>query len=267
MEAITPATFPSGEGSDFAGIIEAIGPGVTKFKVNDEVAGYTHKRASHAEYIVESQDNITIKPANVSWEVAGSLFVAGTTAYAAVKAVGIEEGDKVIVSGAAGGVGSIASQLAIIAGAKVYGIAGEHDHEWLKSLNIMPINYNGDVATDISKTVGKPDELIDTSGRGYVKMAIDIGVDPQKIDTIIDFEAAQTYKVKSEGSSTVDNKIEVLEELLAYIANHKLEVPIAKTFALENVKEAFTYIATEHHRGKVVLVTDKESSLSYIKKF
>jgi NADPH:quinone reductase-like Zn-dependent oxidoreductase len=107
FHAMWPATFPSGEGSDFAGTVAKVGSGVAEFSPGDEVFGFTDRRASHAEYVVTEAQNLARKPANVSWEVAGSLAVAGCTAYAAVRAVSLKPGDTVAVSGAAGGVGSI----------------------------------------------------------------------------------------------------------------------------------------------------------------
>ncbi len=100
-----PATFPSGEGSDLAGIVAGTGPGVTSWSVGDEVIGWTDNRASQAEYVVVEEQNLAAKPAALPWEVAGALYVAGATAYAAVRAVQLTEGDTVVVSGAAGGVG------------------------------------------------------------------------------------------------------------------------------------------------------------------
>jgi NADPH:quinone reductase-like Zn-dependent oxidoreductase len=131
LHARWPATFPSGEGSDLAGIVSKIGVGVKGFTVGDEVIGFTDRRASHAEYVIVEAQNLTRKPANVSWEVAGSLAIAGSTAYASVRAVSLKPGDAVAVSGAAGGVGSIAVQLARRAGAEVIGIAGPANHDWL----------------------------------------------------------------------------------------------------------------------------------------
>ncbi|HVO22981.1 MAG TPA: alcohol dehydrogenase catalytic domain-containing protein, partial [Candidatus Margulisiibacteriota bacterium] len=80
FHAIFPATFPSGEGSDLAGIVAKIGPGVQGFAAGDEVIGFTDRRASHAEYVRVEMQNLTAKPAMVSWEVAGSLAIAGSTA-------------------------------------------------------------------------------------------------------------------------------------------------------------------------------------------
>ena len=92
-----PATFPSGEGSDLAGVVAAIGEGVQDFAVGSEVIGFTNKRASHAEFVVVEASDLTPRPHNVSWEAAGSLFVAGVTAYAAVRAVSLKQGDTVAV--------------------------------------------------------------------------------------------------------------------------------------------------------------------------
>ena len=105
-----PATFPSGQGSDLAGVVVDLGPGVATFTVGDEVLGVTHQRASHAQFVVVPASQLTAKPSTVSWDVAGGLFVAGTTAYAAVRAIQPAAGDTVAVSAAAGGVGSIAVQ-------------------------------------------------------------------------------------------------------------------------------------------------------------
>jgi hypothetical protein len=141
-----PATFPSGQGSDLAGVVAEVGASVEMFRAGDEVLGFTHQRASQAEFVVVPANQLTGKPPAVSWEVAGALFVAGTTAYAAIHAVELKPGDTVAVAGAAGGVGSIAVQLAKRAGATVLGIAGLSNDAWLSSHGIIPVNYGGDLA-------------------------------------------------------------------------------------------------------------------------
>jgi NADPH:quinone reductase-like Zn-dependent oxidoreductase len=141
MHSLFPATFPSGEGSDLAGVVEGVGDGVDGFKVGDEVIGYTDNRASHAELVVIEAMNATLKPPGVPWEVAGALFVVGATAYAAVRAVDLAPGDRAVVSGAAGGVGSLAVQLAKRAGATVIGLASEGNHQWLRDHGVVPVTY------------------------------------------------------------------------------------------------------------------------------
>src|SRR5262245_66068425 len=107
-----PAVFPSGQGSDLAGVVAETGPGVTGCAAGDEVIGFTDNRASQAEYVLVEAANLAAKPAAVPWEVAGALPVAGFTAYAAVRAVALTRGDTAVVAGAAGGGGSITVQLA-----------------------------------------------------------------------------------------------------------------------------------------------------------
>src|SRR5271156_3298828 len=104
LHARWPATFPSGQGSDLAGVVDELGDGMTGIAVGDEVIGFTNSRASQAELVVVDAADLTPRPPGVSWEVAGSLFVAGTTAYATVRAVSAGPGDTVVVAGAAGGV-------------------------------------------------------------------------------------------------------------------------------------------------------------------
>jgi NADPH:quinone reductase-like Zn-dependent oxidoreductase len=248
-----PATFPSGQGSDLAGIVEGLGADAVSFEPGDEVLGFTDDRASQAEFVVVQAENLIRRPPSVSWEAAGSLFVAGTTAYATVRAVAAGSGDTVAVSGAAGGVGSLAVQLARRAGATVIGIAGEHNHEWLRAHGVTPVAYGdhvGDLLRDASH--GRLDAFIDTVGGDYVKLALALGVAPQRIDTIVDSQAPQKYGVKAEGTAAAASA-EVLAGLAQLIADGELEVPIARVFALEDVREAYRELEQGHTRGKIVL--------------
>src|SRR6185437_4235034 len=107
-----PATFPSGQGSDFAGIVDKLGPGVATVAIGEDVIGWVDNRSSQAEYVVAEAASLARKPAGLPWEVAGAIPVAGFTAWAMVRAVDLKPGDTVVVAGAAGGVGAIAVQLA-----------------------------------------------------------------------------------------------------------------------------------------------------------
>ncbi len=254
MASRFPAKFPSGEGSDLAGVVRALGSGVASFSVGDEVCGWTNDRASHAELIAVPADQLAIRPGSVPWEVAGSLFVAPMAAYASVGAVAPGAGETVVVSAAAGGVGSIAVQLARRTGAAVIGLASERNHAWLRSRGIMPVTYGEGQAERVRAAAGGPiDAFIDTFGGGYVDLAIDLGVAPDRINTIIDFEAVERLGVKAQGSSSVAS-VEVLRELLGMVTDGSLEVPIARTFPLSDVREAFAELAKRDTHGKIVLV-------------
>ena len=251
-----PATFPSGEGSDLAGVVEELGPDVDSVAEGDEVIGWTDQRASHAELVTVPVGHLVAKPAGVSWEAAGALFIAGVTAYAAVRAVGVSSGDTVVVSGAAGGVGSLAVQLSRRAGADtVLGLASEANHEWLRDHGVIPVSYGDGVADRIREAAGDGvDAFIDTFGGGYVQLAIEeLGVAPDRVDTIIDWGAAGKYGAKTEGSAAGSSP-EVLAELAGMIDRGELEVPIARTFPLEDVREAFRELERRHTRGKIVLI-------------
>ena len=255
MHAQWPATFPSGQGSDFAGVVAETGSGVDDFAEGDEVIGFTDNRGSHAEYVVVPAENLTAKPAEVSWDVAGALNVAGKTAYAAVRAVGLSRGDVVAVAGAAGGVGTIAVQLASDVGATVLGIAGPSNDEWLRAHNVIPVNYGDDLAARLraASPSGRIDAFLDFFGGGYVELAIDeLGVAPDRVDTIIDFAAAEQFKVKTAGNADANNA-GVLAELAALIADGKLDVPIAEVYALDDVRKAYRTLEQRHTRGKIVL--------------
>ena len=248
-----PATFLSGEGSDLAGIVAEAGPGVTNFSAGDEVIGWTDNRASQAEYVVVEAQHLTGKPAGVPWEVAGALFVAGATAWAAVRAVNLTEGDTVVVSGAAGGVGSLAVQLARRPGASVIGLASEAHFQWLAGHGVVPVAYGDGVAERIRQAAGKVEAFIDTYGAEYVELALELGVQPSRIDTIANFEAIARFGVKGDGSAA-GSSASVLAELAALIAAGELEVPIAATFPLDRVQDAYRRLAKGHLLGKIVLL-------------
>jgi len=253
LHARWPATFPSGQGSDLAGIVARAGPGVTGFAPGDEVIGYTDDRTSQAEYVLTKAANLTSKPAGVPWEVAGSLFVAGATAYAAVRAVTLTAGDTVAVSAAAGGVGSLTVQLAKRAGATVIGLASPANHEWLAGHGVIPVSYGDGVADRIRQAAAKVDAFIDTFGGDFAELALALGVEPSRIDTIANFDAVSRYGVKAEGNAAGASAA-VLAELAGLIAAGELEVPVAATFPLDQVRDAYRLLAQGHTRGKIVLL-------------
>jgi NADPH:quinone reductase-like Zn-dependent oxidoreductase len=248
-----PSTFPSGQGSDLAGIVEEVGPAVSNVAVGDEVIGFSNDRSSQAELAVVDSGNLVPRPANVPWEQAGALFVAGATAYAAVRSVALSLGDTVVVSAAAGGVGSIAVQLARNAGAKVIGLSGTSNHKWLTDHGVIPLTYGDGVEDRIRAAAGgKVDAFIDTFGGGYVELALKLGVAPNRIDTIIDFAAAAKHGVKTEGNHE-GATAEVLGQLAGLMAAGRLEIPIAKVYPLDQVRDAYQDLEQRHTRGKIVL--------------
>jgi len=249
-----PATFPSGEGSDLAGVVRSVGAGVGSVAVGDEVVGWSDERSAHAELVSLPEEHVVPKPAGVPWEVAGSLYVAGMAGLACVRAVAPAAGEVVVVSAAAGGVGSFAAQLARRTGATVIGLAGEANHDWLRSRGIIPIRYGDGQAERIRAAAGeRVDAFIDTFGGGYVDLALELGVPADRINTVIDYEAVASKGVKGEGTASVASAAS-MGEVLDAVAAGDVEVPIAATFALDDVRDAYRLLAHRHTRGKIVLL-------------
>jgi len=248
-----PSTFPSGQGSDLAGTVRALGPGVDAVAVGDEVFGWTDLRASQAEYVVVPVRQVLAKPSELAWEQAGALHVVGATAWAAVRAVDPRPGETVVVSAAAGGVGVLTVQLARRTGATVVGVASEANHDWLRAHGVVPVAHGDRLVDRIRAAAPSVDAFIDLFGDGYVDVALALGVPPDRIDTIIDFAAVEEHGVKADGNA-VGARPEVLAELAVLLAKGELELPVAATYPLERVQDAYRELERRHTRGKIVLV-------------
>ena len=254
MHEMFPATFPSGEGSDLAGVVTALGPNVTEFAVGDEVLGFSFRRSSHATHTAVPVGQLIHKPPQLRWEVAGSLYGVGATAYAAVRAVAPQPGETVAVSAAAGGVGSIAVQLLVQRKARVLGIAGPGNADWLRAHGVTPIAYGDGLADRLREAAPDGiDAFIDLFGPDYVQLAVDLGVAPERIETIIAFEKAGEVGAKTDGSVEASTP-EVLAEIAELVATGAIDFDIAETFPLDRVADAFEVLERRHTHGKIVLL-------------
>jgi len=250
-----PASFPSGQGSDFAGVVDRLGPDAGTVAAGDDVIGWVDTRSSQAQYVVADEANLAPRPSGLPWEVAGAIPVVGFTAWAMVRSVDLKPGDTVVVAGAAGGVGSLAVQLAKRVGATVIGLAGPSNHDWLIRHEVLPVAYGDGVADRIRAAAPSGvDAFIDTHGGDYVELALnDLKVAPERVNTVVRFDAVATYGVKSEGNAAGASAA-TLETLADLIAAKELELPIARTYPLAEVRTAYAQLAKGHLRGKIVLI-------------
>jgi NADPH:quinone reductase len=255
VRTIFPASFPSGEGSYLAGVVEEVGTNVKSVAVGDEVIGYTDNRASHAEYVVVEATNLTPKPAEVPWEVAGALYVSGVTGVATVRAVAPAADEAVVIAGAGGGVGIFAVQLAVRTGARVIALANERHHAWLRDRGAVPVAYGDGVVQRIAAAAGETPvtAFIDLAGNGYVELALQLGVRKDRIDTIVDFPAIAKYGVKGEGGAAAASAA-TLAQLAEAIAVGELVVPVQRTYPLSDVRAAFAELESGQVAGKIVLI-------------
>jgi NADPH2:quinone reductase len=249
-----PTTFPSGEGSDLAGVVVEVGDGVSDFAVGDEVLGFSFQRSSHATHTVVPVDQLIHKPPQLSWETAGSLYVVGATAYAAVQSVAPQPGETVAVSAAAGGVGSLVVQLLALRDVRVLGIASSGNAEWLRAHGVEPVEYGDGLAQRLQQAAPDGiDAFIDLFAPDYVQLAVDLGVPPERVNTIISFEKAAQVGAKTEGSAEASTPA-VLQELADLIVAGDLDFDVAATYPLDRVVDAFAELEQRHTHGKIVLL-------------
>jgi len=253
LKDVFPMDFPFGQGSDFAGNIEAVGSDVSGFADGDEVLGWSHQRSAHAEFVSIPSSQLIAKPPSLDWYRAGSLFVAGTTAFAAVRAVSLKAGDVVAISGAAGGVGSLAVQLARRTGARVLGIASNDNKAFLESVGAEHVPYGDGLADRLRAAAPKGiDAFVDLFGEGYIDLAIELGVRKDRIDTTIDFPAAAKHQVKTDGSSAAGDT-KTLAHVAELTAWGEIVMPIAAIYPLDAIRDAYLELAKRKARGKIVL--------------
>ncbi|MCU1403858.1 MAG: hypothetical protein JWQ43_161 [Glaciihabitans sp.] len=258
MDSVYPAHFPEGQGSDFAGVVSEVGDGVNGIEVGDAVVGFSDGRNAQADYVVLAAERVIPKPHEISWDEAGGLYVAGTTAIACVTAVGVRPGDTVVIAGAAGGVGILTTQLAQHAGARVIATVGESNLDYFRELGVEPVLYGEGLRERIRELAPEGvDAFIDTHGEDNLRLAADLGVDPDRTNTIIDFSGAAEIGTKAKGMSTVDAR-QTLLELAARMARGEIELPVYASYPLEEVAAAYDRLAEGHGLGKIVLHVSEE---------
>lgn len=240
---------PSGIGREMAGVVEAIGEGVTLVAVGDEVFGNVAGN-SIAQHVITNPANMAHRPTGLDWVTAGGLSLAGQTAWDSVASQNITDADTVLVSAAAGGVGALAAQLALRTGATVIGTASESNHDHLRALGIIPVVYGPGLVDRIRAVADSPVTVVlDNNGAETVEAAIALGVPLDRINTIATDAAA--YGVQNVGRGPINT--DTLDQLAALVVAGELVVTIDSTFALDDVVAAFERLESGHARGKVVI--------------
>lgn len=244
-------TFPTGQGSEFAGVVDEVGPGVESINVGDEVLGWT-SFAAQADYVVVKSTQVAQKPAGLDWATAGGIGAAGNAAERTVTALGAGPADTVLVSAAAGGVGLIAAQLLLRSGAAVIGTASLANHDFLRSLGVIPVAY-GPGLVERARTAAPQGitAVLDNAGEETVLAALELGVAPARINTIVWYEGAAKHGITTVGGG--GKSAVALAALARLVAAGDIRVPIAATFPLAQVRPAYELLEGRHIPGKVVL--------------
>ncbi|MEO3873471.1 NADP-dependent oxidoreductase [Nonomuraea sp. B12E4] len=266
LRDVVPTTFPYRTGFDAAGVVDEVGEGVTGVGPGDEVFGVTTTtgRGANADHAVLTA--WAPKPAAWSWEEAGGAAGSVETATRVLDRLAVGAGHTVLVQGAAGGVGTIAVQLAVARGAAVIGTAGEHNHDFLRSLGAEPTTYGGGLIERVRALAPEGvDAVFDCAG-GALPDLVAIAGDPARVVTIADFTAAahgvhmsQTALADDTGAAAVGAAADPLalhglDAAVALAEQGRLRVPVAAVFPLAEAAAAHELSESRHARGKIVLV-------------
>ncbi len=260
MDASAPAHFPSGQGTEFAGVVLSIGREVHEVAVGDEVIGFSDGRDAQADEVVLPATNILPKPEKISWETAAIIPIAGATAISMVDSVRPQKGETVVVAGAAGGVGFVAAQLLIRLGVTVIGTAGAADQDALIARGIRAVVYGDGVQDRIRQDAPNGiDAFLDTHGAGQADLAIALGVAPERIDSIIDFASGRRLGIRNQGMYQLPDIRSTVLEFAQRVASGDIELPVRAAFPLERVRDAYEALSTAPGLGKIVLDVSSDS--------
>jgi NADPH:quinone reductase-like Zn-dependent oxidoreductase len=255
-------TLPTGIGRELSGVVEAVGPHGTgsqsrRLSVGDEVFG-TVPDGAFQTHLVAAEEVFARKPAELAWAVAGGLALVGQTAWDALASQPLDAGngrggDTILVSAAAGGVGGVLSQLAVLRGIRVIGSASPGNHAWLRSRGIEPVEY-GPGLIDAVRLLA-PDGVaaaFDLHGASAVRQFLELGIPPQRINT--NATDPSEFGIRRVGRGPTS--IPTLDALAALVVSGDVELPIAASFGFDEVARAFRRLETGHLRGKVVIVSE-----------
>lgn len=241
----------AGFGNDFSGVVDQVGDGVDRFALGDRVFGGARGFAV-AEHLVLPADHpyLAHTPDGLDDVRAAALDVAGRTADAVVAVTRLSDGDTVVIGGGAGGVGVLAVQLALAAGATVVATASELNHDFLRELGAVPVTYGAGLADRIKAALpDPPDAVIDLFGTETVEAGLRLGTDPSRIVAI----AARDLPGGARRTGAQDARPDALARIASGLASGELILPIAATFPVARLSDAVALQRRGHVRGKVVV--------------
>lgn len=246
-----PVAFPQQLGNEFAGTVDELGPGVAgPWSIGTQVLGWAHM-ASLAEYVVADSEAITVKPADMPWDAAGTLGASGQTALTALHDLGVRAGETLLVHAAAGGAGTMAVQIARAYGARVLGTASARNHDYLRSLGATPLVYGPGLADRVRAAAPDGvDAVLDAVGGRAMHDSLGLVADRDRIGTLVDHDAAARLGVQG---IRARRSVRNLEELVDLHQRGRLRVTIRRRLPLERIGEAHRIVETGHGAGKVVI--------------
>lgn len=251
MQQMFPTELPTVLGVEVSGTVDAVGPEVDGLTVGEEVLGFADG-GGYAEYALAT--TVAPKPAELGWATAAALPVAAAMAQSVLDQLEVTQGETVLIHGAAGGVGTVAVQLAVARGAGVIGTASEANHDYLRGLGAVPVVYGKGLVERVRAVAPDGiDAVFDVAGKGALPDSIELRGGKSRIVTIADPEA---FGLDIPFSSGGERDAEALAELARQAADGRLRLTVAETYPLEEAQAAHEVLDTGHGRGKIVLLVN-----------
>jgi NADPH:quinone reductase-like Zn-dependent oxidoreductase len=237
-------------GFDAAGVVDEVGEGVTDVVIGDDVFGQGQN--TQAEYAVLT--SWVRKPASLDWAVAAAAGTVVETSERVLRLLGVREGTKLFIDGGAGGVGSVATQMAKVRGATVIASASEANQGYLREIGAIPVIYGeGMVERVKALQIGKVDAVLDAVGKTPIDDLISLTTEPSQVVSIANFGAAASGARVSGGGGAESQPLKALAEAAELLEQSKLVIKI-QTFPFDRAAEAQQISQDGHARGKLVLV-------------
>jgi NADPH:quinone reductase-like Zn-dependent oxidoreductase len=247
-----PVTFPQQIGQEYSGVVDRLGAGVDGIEVGAAVLGSTMMNGN-AELLCVPVRNVVRKPDRLDFPTAAALVAAAQTASGALGELAVGAGDVLLVHAAAGSVGTVAVQLARLAGATVIGTASPANHDYLRGLGAIPVAY-GDALVDAVRAASAtpPTVALDAIGGRAIAQSVELGIPRERIGTIVDDKTAAEYGTRVVRAPRDPAR---LAGVVALAARGVVTMPI-RAYPLAVVREAHAAVESGHGRGKVVLIIE-----------
>jgi NADPH:quinone reductase-like Zn-dependent oxidoreductase len=236
-------------GFEAAGVVDALGPGANGVALGDAVAALLPTLGGYAEYAIAS--SWTPKPDSVSWAEAAALPVAAEAAVGTLKELHVKSGESLLILGAAGSVGVIATQLALAARLTVYAAAAPGDHEMVRELGAVPVRYGASLLADVRAHTERVDAVLDAAGKGGLTDARMLAGGPSRVVTLADERAAELGVAFS--APRPDRAPEALDETMPRLASGALRLRRERQVSIDRASEAHELLETGEAHEKLVL--------------
>lgn len=253
LDALMDATFPVIPGWDVAGVVDAVGPDTPEFVEGDRVAAYARKQivsaGTFAEYVSVMADDVAAVPDEVGDDVAAALPLTGLTALRVLETLAVTKGDTLLIHAASGGVGFLASQLAVAAGATVVGTASPANHDKLTAIGVTPVAYGEGLQERLREVAPDGFDAVADLVGGVLDVSLDLLREGGRLasiaDPAVEEHGGRWVWVRPDG--------ERLSQLLEEVAAGRITVEIDRTFPLAQVADAFAASREGSANGKIVI--------------